>query len=95
VCSKLAEPTALLQRGCHIWPLRRRHHRGCLRIDIGGESLAERLGGEVEVGARAAIRVGERNGPDRRPNKAAFELLGELLLALAYVAHPTVEIDSA
>jgi hypothetical protein len=81
------------ERGGRIWPLGRRHHRGRLGIDISGESLAERLGGEVEVGALAAVRVGERNGPDRRPHKAAFELLEELLLALAHVAHPTVEID--
>ena len=62
------------ERGCRIWPLRRRHDRGRLRIDISGESLAERLGGEVEVGTLAAVRVGERHGPDRRPHQAAFEL---------------------
>jgi hypothetical protein len=63
------------------------------QIDIGCEGLSEGLGGEVKVGALAAVRVGKRDGPDRRPHKAAFELLEEQLLALAHVAHPAVEID--
>jgi hypothetical protein len=81
------------ERGGRVWPLRRRHHGGRLRIDIGCERLSECLGGEVKVGALAAVWVGKRDGPDRRPHKAAFELLEEKLLALAYVAHPAVELD--
>jgi hypothetical protein len=48
--------------------------------------------GEVEVGALAAVGL-VTDRPDRRPHKAAFELLEEQLLALAHVAHPAVEID--
>ena len=57
------------------------------------KGLSECLGGEVKVGALAVVRVGKRDRPDRRPHKAAFELLEEQLLALAHVAHPAVEID--
>src|SRR6266852_3937749 len=52
----------------------------------GDEGLAERLASEIEVGALAPVGVGELDGPDRRAHEAAFELLEELLLALAYVA---------
>jgi hypothetical protein len=35
----------------------------------------------------------QRNGSDRRAHEAAFELLEELLLALAHVTHPAVQVD--
>ena len=43
--------------------------------------------------ALAPVRAGEGHGPDRGPHEAALEPLEELLLALALVAHPSVEID--
>ena len=46
----------------------------------------ERLAGKVQVGAHALVGAGKRNGPDRRPNKAALEPFEKLLLALADVA---------
>src|SRR4029079_8278423 len=58
-----------------------------------GESLAERLWRKVEISAFAPVGVRERNGPDRRPHKAAFEPLEELLLTLSNVAHPAVQVD--
>ena len=66
------------RRGCErsdgVGPLCHGHHCGRLRIDVGGEGFTERLVGEVEVGALAPVGIGERNRPDRRPDKAAFEL---------------------
>jgi hypothetical protein len=41
----------------------------------------------------AAVRVGVGHGPDRGADQAAFEPLQELLLALALVAQPAVEVD--
>src|SRR3954454_20636419 len=41
----------------------------------------------------AAVWPGERHGSDGGPYEAAFEPLKELLLALALVAHPAVEVD--
>jgi hypothetical protein len=64
-----------------VGPPRRGHHRSRLGIDIGGEGFAECLRGEVEVGAFARVRTGERDGPDRRPQKAACELLEHILQA--------------
>ena len=48
------------ERGGRVWPLRRRHHGGRLRIDIGCEGLSECLGGQVKVGALGTVRVGKR-----------------------------------
>ena len=53
----------------------------------------ERLGGQVEVDALAAVGVGEREGPDRRPDQLPSNFSRSLLLALADVAHPAVEVD--
>ena len=59
---------------------RRRRHRGTPRGRGRGRCPRSRPGGE-------------RHGPDRGPHQAAFEPLEELLLALALVAHPAVEVD--
>jgi hypothetical protein len=74
-------------------PLGRGHHRGRLGVDVGGEGIAEHLGVQEEVSALAPVRAGGRHRPDRRPYEAAFEPPEELLLALALVAHPAVEVD--
>ena len=76
-----------------VRPLGRGHDRGRLRVDVGGEGLAEGLGVQEQVGALAPVRGGVWHGPDRRPHQAAFEPLQELLLALALVAQPAVEVD--
>ena len=81
------------ERSDGVGPLRHGHHCGRLRIDVGREGFTERLLGEVEIGALAPVGIGERNRPDRRPDKAAFELFEKLLLALAHVAHPAVDVD--
>ncbi len=81
------------ERGCGVRPLRRGHRRSCFWVDVGGEGYAERLAIEVEVSALAPVRPGERHGPNRRPHQAAFEPLKELLLTLALVAHPAIEVD--
>jgi hypothetical protein len=52
----------------------------------------ERLEVEVEVRGFAAVRAGERHGPDRRSHEAALEPLEELLDGLALVGHPAVEV---
>jgi hypothetical protein len=53
----------------------------------------EQLGVQEQVSALAPVRAGIGHRPDRRPDEAAFELLEELLLVLALVAHPAVEVD--
>ena len=55
------------------------HYRSCLRVDIGGEGFAERVGVEVQVSALGPVRPRVWHGPDRGPKPAAFEPLEELL----------------
>ena len=57
------------ERGGGVGPLCRGHHCRRLWIDVRGEGFTERVGGEIEVGAFAPVRVGERNGPDRGPTR--------------------------
>src|SRR4051794_13133782 len=81
------------ERGGRVRPLRSGHDVRRGLVNVGRERLTERLGIEEEVHALAPIRAGERHGPDRGTHEAALEPLKELLLALALVAHPPVEID--
>jgi hypothetical protein len=76
------------ERGDGVWQLRGGHHCGRLSIDVGGAGFAERLGGEVEVGALAPVGVGERNGPNRCPTRlpSNFSRSSWTLVRLTYLA---------
>jgi hypothetical protein len=73
--------------------LRRRHHCGCLGVDVGGKRLGEQFTIQVQVEPLASVRVRERHRSQRCRYQTVREdlRLKELLDALPFVGHPPID----
>lgn len=80
-------------RGTAPRPLRGRHRGGGLSVHVAGEPLMEPGGIDVEVHTVAPVRVLQGHRPDERRKQAALRRLEELLHALTFVRHPSIEVD--